>query len=115
MENPTLTSVLKICEPSCSTSNLSKELKEAITIVEKSEEIRFMENGKVQKYEIVIYWDNNDKIFVAEVPELVGCAAHGKTQIEAVKNVGDAIELWLETAREFGDEIPEPRPHRLAA
>ena len=66
-------------------------------------------------YEIVIYWDNQDKIFVAEVPELAGCAAHGKTQIEAVQNVNDAIELWLETAREFGDEIPEPRQRLLAA
>lgn len=68
-----------------------------------------------EKYEIVIYWDNDDKIFVAEVPELTGCAAHGATQIEAVKNVSDAVELWLETAREFGDEIPEPRQRRLAA
>lgn len=69
----------------------------------------------MQKYEIVIYWDNQDKIFVAEVPELAGCIAHGKTQIEAVKNVNEAVELWLETAREFGDEIPEPSEHRLAA
>ena len=68
----------------------------------------------MQKYEIVIYWDNDDKIFVAEVPELAGCLAHGKTQIEAVKNINEAVELRLETAREFGDEIPEPRRHRLA-
>ncbi len=68
----------------------------------------------LRKYEIVIYRDNDDKIFVAEVPELAGCAAHGETQIEAVKNVNEAIELWLEIAREFGDEIPEPRQHRLA-
>ena len=74
-----------------------------------------MKKEKLQKYEIVIYWDHQDKIFVAEVPELAGCAAHGKTQIEAVQNVGDAVELWLETAREFGDEIPEPRQHKLAA
>jgi len=74
-----------------------------------------MKNGNEQKYEIVIYWDNQDKIFIAEVPELAGCAAHGKTQIEALKNVNEAIELWLETAWEFGDEIPEPREHRLAA
>lgn len=74
-----------------------------------------MKNGQMQKYEIVIYWDNQDKIFVAEVPDLAGCAAHGETQIEAVKNVNEAVELWLETAREFGDEIPEPRRHKLAA
>lgn len=74
-----------------------------------------MKNGKAPKYEIVIYWDNDDKIFVAEVPDLAGCMAHGKTQIEAVQNVSEAIELWLETAREFGDKIPEPRRHQLAA
>ncbi len=74
-----------------------------------------MKNGQTPKYEIVIYWDDGDKIFVAEVPELAGCAAHGKTQIEAVKNIGDAVELWLESAREFGDEVPEPRQHKLAA
>lgn len=74
-----------------------------------------MKNGQTPKYEIVIYWDGEDKIYVAEVPELEGCAAHGKTQIEAVKNVTEAVELWLETAREFGDEIPEPRRRRLAA
>ena len=74
-----------------------------------------MKNGKVQKYEIVIYWDHDDTIFVAEVPDLPGCMAHGKSQAEAAQNVSDAIELWLETAREFGDVIPEPTEHRLAA
>lgn len=74
-----------------------------------------MKKERLQKYEIVIYWDEQDQIFVAEVPELAGCAAHGKTQIEAVKNINEAVELWLETAREFGDEIPEPREHKLAA
>ncbi len=69
----------------------------------------------MQKYEIVIYWDNQDKIFVAEVPELAGCAAHGKNQIDAVKNVNDAVNLWLETAQEFGDEIPKPKQRKLAA
>ena len=69
----------------------------------------------MQKYEIVIYWDNQDKIFVANAPELARCQAHGKTQIDALKNVNEAIELWLETAREFGDEIPQPNERRLAA
>lgn len=69
----------------------------------------------MQKYEIVIYWDNEDKIFVAEVPELAGCSAHGKTQIDAVKNINEAVELWLETAREFSDKIPEPHQRKLAA
>ncbi len=74
-----------------------------------------MKNGKVPKYEIVIYWDNDDKIFVAEVPDLAGCMAHGKTRAEAALNISDAIDLWLENAREFGDKIPEPRRHQLAA
>jgi Uncharacterized conserved protein len=74
-----------------------------------------MKNGNLPKYEIIIYWDKADNIFVAEVPELAGCMAHGKTQVDAVQNVGEAIELWLETAREFGDNIPQPRQHQLAA
>lgn len=74
-----------------------------------------MKNGKAPTYEIVIYWDNGDKIFVADVPDLAGCMAHGKTRIEAAQNVTDAIELWLDTAKEFGDPIPKPRQHRLAA
>ena len=74
-----------------------------------------MKNRNSPKYDILIYWDSNDKIFVAEVPDLLGCSAHGDTRVEAVKNIGDAIELWLETAREFGDEIPQPSRHKLAA
>ncbi len=67
------------------------------------------------KYEIAIYWDNDDKISVAEVPDLPGCLAHGQTQIDAVRNVNEAVDLWLKTASEFGDTISEPRRHQLAA
>ncbi len=67
------------------------------------------------RYEIVIYWSAEDEVFVAAVPDLAGCMAHGKTQIEALQNIDDAIELWIETAREFGDEIPAPREHLIAA
>ncbi|CAN5195435.1 type II toxin-antitoxin system HicB family antitoxin [soil metagenome] len=74
-----------------------------------------MKNSHMQKYEIVIYWDNQDKIFVADAPELAGCLAHGKTQFEALKNINEAIELWLETAKEFGDEVPQPKQRKLAA
>lgn len=74
-----------------------------------------MRNGSQPKYEIVIFWDVTDKIFVAEVPDLPGCMAHGDTQVEAVENVRIAIDLWLETAREFGDKIPNPSLHKLAA
>ena len=59
----------------------------------------------MHKYEVIIYWSNEDVAFVAEVPELPGCTAHGDTQQSALKQVNEAIDLWLETAREFGDPI----------
>ncbi len=67
----------------------------------------------MHKYEIIIYWSNEDGVFVGEVPELPGCMAHGETQELALKAVGEAVDLWLETAREFGDPIPEPKGERL--
>jgi len=67
----------------------------------------------VKKYEIIIYWSSEDDAFIAEVPELPGCAAHGPTQQEALTNTQEAIDLWLDTAREFGDPIPEPKGRRL--
>lgn len=67
----------------------------------------------MHKYEVIIYWSNADDVFVAEVPELPGCIAHGETQEVALKNVNDAIGLWVDTAREFGDRIPEPKGERL--
>ena len=65
------------------------------------------------KYELIIYWSKEDNAFIAEVPELSGCIAHGKTYEEAVKNVQDAIELWIDTAKEFDDPIPKPKEDRL--
>ncbi len=67
----------------------------------------------MSKYEIIIYWSDEDGVFVAEVPELPGCAAHGKSQEEALRNAKDAIQLWVDTAMEFGDPVPEPRGRRL--
>jgi predicted RNase H-like HicB family nuclease len=67
----------------------------------------------MQKYEIILYWSSEDKVFVGEVPELPGCMAHGKTPEKALKNVNQAIELWIDTAKEFGDRIPEPKGRRL--
>ncbi len=67
----------------------------------------------MDKYEIIIYWDEVDKIFIAEIPELPGCIAHGKTHEAALKNVKDAKELWINTAKEFGDPIPEPKKRKL--
>ncbi len=65
------------------------------------------------KYEIILYWSNEDDAFVAEVPELPGCMAHGDTQESTLKNVNQAIALWIDTAKEFGDPIPEPKGERL--
>ena len=67
----------------------------------------------MHKYEIIIYWSNEDATFVAEVPELPGCMAHGDTQEAALQHVNDAMDLWIETAREFGDPVPEPKGERL--
>lgn len=65
------------------------------------------------KYEIIIYWDDIDCIYIADVPELPGCSAHGNTYDKALKNAKEAIQLWIDTAKEFGDSIPEPKGHRL--
>ena len=65
------------------------------------------------KYEIIMYWSNEDDAFVAEVPELPGCMAHGNNQEETLNNINQAMELWFDVALENGDPIPEPRGHRL--
>ena len=67
----------------------------------------------MNKYELILYWSNEDKAYVVEVPELPGCMAHGDSQESALKNINEAIELWIETATEFGDPIPEPKGRRL--
>ena len=61
------------------------------------------------KYEIIIYWSNDDEAYIAEVPELPGCMADGLSYEEAINNVQIVIEHWLETARDMGREIPVPR------
>jgi len=65
------------------------------------------------KYEIVMYWSDEDEAFICEVPELAGCTAHGNSQEIALKNIQDAIDLWIETALEFGDLIPKPKGRKL--
>jgi predicted RNase H-like HicB family nuclease len=67
----------------------------------------------MHKYEIIIYWSEEDQVFVADVPELPGCAAHGDSPDSALANCHDSIELWLDTAKEFGRHIPEPKGRRL--
>lgn len=61
------------------------------------------------KYEVILYWSSEDEAFIAEVPELPGCAADGPTYEEALKNVGGIVSEWIETARDLGRPIPEPR------
>ena len=66
-------------------------------------------------YEVILYWSRDDKAFIAEVPELAGCAADGGTRQEALGNVEIIITEWLETARELGRSIPEPKGRLLFA
>ncbi len=61
------------------------------------------------KYEIIIYWNAEDESYIAEVPELAGCAADGETLVKAVENVYIAISEWIETAKILGRDIPEPK------
>jgi len=65
------------------------------------------------KYETIIFWSNDDQVFIADVPELPGCMAHGASPDEALANAQEAMQLWLDTAQEFGDLIPEPKGRRL--
>lgn len=63
----------------------------------------------MSKYEIILYWSQDDDAYIAEVPELAGCMADGKTMLDAVKNVEKVIEEWIDTATELGRPIPEPK------
>ena len=67
----------------------------------------------MQKYEIILYWSNEDRVFIAEVPELPGCITHGDTQEAALANIKEAIQLWIETAKEFGVPVTEPKGRRI--
>lgn len=62
-----------------------------------------------KKYEIIIYWSSEDNAYVAEVPELPGCMADGKTYQEALRHAEQIIEEWIETAMELGRPIPQPK------
>jgi predicted RNase H-like HicB family nuclease len=61
------------------------------------------------RYEVIIYWSQEDQAFIAEVPELPGCAADGKSYQEALSNAEVVILEWIETARELGRDIPSPK------
>ena len=60
----------------------------------------------MSKYEIIIFWSDEDQSYVAEAPELAGCMAHGNTYESALVNIKSAMELWIETAKEFDNSIP---------
>ena len=67
----------------------------------------------MHKFEIILYWSNEDHTFVAGAPELPGCMAHGDSQETALKRINEAMQLWIDTASEFGDPIPQPKGERL--
>jgi predicted RNase H-like HicB family nuclease len=60
-------------------------------------------------YEIILFWSKEDMCFIAEIPELSGCMAHGETEMDAIQNINQAKELWIQTALEFGDIIAEAK------
>lgn len=60
-------------------------------------------------YHINLFWSGEDNLWIADVPDLKGCSAHGHSPLEAVEQVRDAIEGWIETAREIGLDVPDPR------
>ena len=61
------------------------------------------------KYEIILYWSEEDGAYIAEVPELAGCMADGPTARDALRNVEQIAQEWIETAQELGREVPEPK------
>ena len=67
------------------------------------------------KYEIILYWSEEDAAFIAEVPELPGCAADGRTRQEAIANAEVAISEWIETAHELGRPVPDPKGRLMFA
>lgn len=69
----------------------------------------------MSKYEIIIYWSDVDDVFIAEIPELKGCIAHGDTQDEALREVNVVAEEWLSIAKEQGWEIPQPKGRLMYA
>ena len=67
------------------------------------------------KYEVIIFWSEEDQAFLAEVPELPGCMADGATYQQALSNVEVVIQEWIETARQLGRAVPEPKGRLLFA
>lgn len=71
--------------------------------------------GSIFRYEIIIYWSKDDGAYIAEVPELTGCMADGETYQEALINVEEVVNEWMETAKLMGRKIPEPKGRLIYA
>ena len=69
----------------------------------------------MNKYEIIIYWSKADEAFIAEIPELNGCIAHGDTQYEALREISIVADEWLQIAKEKGWKIPDPKGRLMYA
>ena len=76
-------------------------------------EIQARRTRLILRYEIILYWSNEDQAFIAEVPELPGCMAHGDDHETALRNIKDAMQLWIERAQEMGRAVPRPKSERL--
>ena len=63
----------------------------------------------MHRHKVVIHWSSEDDLFIAEAPELPGCLSHGDTREEALASITEAMDLWIDTAREIGDPVPEPK------
>jgi len=70
---------------------------------------RTNQKNSQSKYEVISYWSEEDAAFIEEVPELPGCAADGKTHRQALANVEVVIREWIQTARELGRPVPQPK------
>lgn len=69
----------------------------------------------MKNYEITLWWSEDDRLFVAEIPELPGCIAHGSTREDALAAVGEAMELWIASAVTAGEAVPQPRRREVRA
>lgn len=71
--------------------------------------MNFTRRRRMYKYEVIVWWSEKDQTYIAEVPELPGCMSDGENYEEALKNIKLIISEWIETAKELGREIPEPK------
>lgn len=67
------------------------------------------------KYEVIVYWSNEDASYIAEVPELPGCMANGENYEDTLRNIEIVISEWIETANNLGRDIPKPKGRLLYA